>query len=546
MLLLVSLSVTYILYRRVSSYAHPDGSAPKGAIVVTATAPESGLHYDKATLVYRGPLAILQSYGSLHAIGAQHGRLLADDIREIKRSLHENVQQTVDTDGTFGNVLHNIRLRWRWRTLDDGIPGHQLVELAGLVRGAKKSARTIGFEDKVRQTAIFDVGAPAFGTTGAELWTVSRALTLLVPVTSELGNRLLVARSFGLPGVRDGGDAIRQRPLVHITHPDDALAHASLSWPGQIGVISGVNEASLGVFLHFTTTADVRLTREAQPSPLLAKEILENAHTLEEAISILKAANPLGSAIFVLVDGKERSWAIVERSPSHINTRLGQDAEAIVDVMDGAKFKDDPLGDRSRRTRPMLMRRERAKQLLSSTLESPEDVVAILRDNKAVGGAGLPLGHGAAIDDVGSVQSAVFDLSGMVLWVSENSEASGHFRAIDLRHELQKTSGSPAPPPDIDGSGQYQGARLAVRDARELLRQARQASAAGKKKRAQELAASALAKAPGLPEALLVAGRLAQKNNQNLEARALLQRYLEVGADDLRAREQVEAWLGEP
>jgi hypothetical protein len=47
-----------------------------------------------------------------------------------------------------------------------------------------------------------------------------------------------------------------------------------------------------------------------------------------------------------------------------------------------------------------------------------------------------------------------------------------------------------------------------------------------------------------LPEALLVAGQLARADGDDLDARALLQRYLEVGADDLRSLEQINAWIG--
>jgi uncharacterized membrane protein len=67
----------------------------------------------------------------------------------------------------------------------------------------------------------------------------------------------------------------------------------------------------------------------------------------------------------------------------------------------------------------------------------------------------------------------------------------------------------------------------------------------GHMRRARERAAAALTRAPTLPEALLVAGQLARADNDELDARALLQRYLEVGADDLRSLEQIDAWLGQ-
>ena len=543
-LLSVSLTVAYILYRRVSSYAHPDTKTPKGALHVDATAPEAGLKFGAATLRYEGPLGILHTSGTVSEVGAQQGRLLAGQINEVQESLQSNVTSSVSSEGLFGESLQNIRLRWRWRTLDDGIPGHQLVELAALVRGAKKSGVSLGYESMVRQSAVFDVGAPAPESSGAGMWAMSRALTLIAPISSEQGNRLMVTRTLAMPGLEDGGEAIRNRTLLHISRPSDALAHASLGYPGLVGVFSGVNQASLGVFLHNVRSADVRLTREAQPSALVAKEVLEHAQTLEEAIAILRKATILGSAVFVLVDGNTRTWAVVERSPNTTDIRQGEGSTAIVDTFESSKFKEDPMLDRSRRARPMMLRQERAKQRLRRPHADATEVADVLRDQTSSGGSRLSLGHRAAIDDPQSVQSAIFDLSSMVLWVAETGDASGAFRAIDLRHELAGKTDRPAPPPDIEASEESQGARQATREAREFLWRARAARNAGKRGRARELAAAALARSPNLPEALLLAGQLAQDDDDELAGRALLQRFLELGADDLRAKEQVEAWLG--
>ncbi len=545
---LVGALIAYLLYRRVSSYAHPSGSAPKGPIEVTATAAEDGLHFGKARLYYRGHLGILHTEGSAHDIGAQHGRLLAGELATLQSRFQDNVNETVESDGFFASRLHNIRLRWRWRTLDDGIPGHQLVEIAGLVRGAAKSGTNLSYEDQVRQSAILDVGEPATGSSGVAMWTIARALTLLVPIQSELGSRLVVAHSLSLPGVVDGGREVSQHPLLHISHPDDALAYASLGWPGLVGVVSGVNEARIGVFLHFAKTKDVRVNREAQPSTLIAKEILENARTQREAIGILKHANSLGTAIFVIVDGNERTWAIVERTPSAISIRKGSGAEALVDEITGKKLKDDPIADRSRRSRPMAQRRKRAKQLLRKSLSTPEDVVNVLRDRKSPDGSTLVLGHRAALDDLESVQTALFDVGSMVLWVSESSDASGVFHAIDLRHALKPAhSDRAAPPADIPRSPDPNaGERSGIAEARTFLRESRRMRHHGHNDRARELAAMALSRSPKLPEALLLAGELARDSRDELSARALLQRFLELGADDLRAKEQVEAWLGTP
>jgi hypothetical protein len=544
-LLAASALLAYVFYRRVASYDHPSGQAPREELLMDATEPEAGLSYGQARLQYRGPLALLRLAGGVHDLGAQHGRLLTTALDRTRNALQRNVEASVDDSGFLGSALHNIRLRWRWRALDDGIPGQQLVELAGLIRGAHQSGLSLSYEDAVRQSAVLDIGRAAPTSAGAESWTISRALTAVVETNSPTGNHMIAARTVSLPGLYDGGASIRDNPVVFIVHPDGALPFASLAWPGMTGVISGVNVDGLGVFVHNLRSADVRVTRKAQPTPLLAREILESAHSMQEAIQILEHADPLGAAVFVIVDGKDRSWAAVERTPTSFKVRKAPSSRVVVDAFESKELLEDPINDRSLRTRPLQQRRSRARELLHESMSGPADVAAFLRDHSRTGDTNLPIGHRGTIDDPEAIHSALFDVSGMVLWVSDSGDASGRFRAIDLRHELALEGKAPAPPADIAAMSADTSARDAVRRARQLLLLSRRAAHAGHIARARELALHALSLDPQLPEALLVAGQLAHRDHDELAARPLLHRFLELGADDLRAEEQVKAWLGD-
>src|SRR5690606_27885591 len=144
-----------------------------------------------------------------------------------------------------------------------------------------------------------------------------------------------------------------------------------------------------------------------------------NARTLDEAIAILEHASPLGAAAYVIVDGNARTWAVVERSPTAVFTWRKPPAPAIGDVLRGEPFVDDPVNDRALRTRPSVARVERAAELARAGIGEPAAAVALLRDRHAPGGGALPLGHRAAIDDLGVAHAAVFDASALVLWVSD-------------------------------------------------------------------------------------------------------------------------------
>jgi isopenicillin-N N-acyltransferase like protein len=329
-------------------------------------------------------------------------------------------------------------------------------------------------------------------------------------------------------------------------HADDVIPYASVGWPGLVGVVSGINAEGIAVMVHPARTADVRLSGSGQPVALLARDVLENARSLDDAIAVLEHARPLGAAAFVIVDGKTRTFAVVERSPTRVEVRRESGAPAVADILRGEAFADDPDNDRARRTRPSAMRAQRAAALLRG--RPPADAaqaVAVLRDQRGPDDAPLPLGHRGAVEDIAAVHAALFDASGMVLWVSEGPGASGRFRAFDLRHELRGEGARPAPPadlpadPDLD-AGQAHATLAAMAE----LADARRAWAAGDRRRARELVQRALARAPQLPDALRTAGELAQAAGDREAAARYWERYLEAGPDDLGAEQVVRGFVG--
>lgn len=541
--------VAYFIYQRAVAYVHPGGNVPDAPLVMTEDrSPESGtrLTFGGASLSDAGEITVLRLVGDPHTLGASHGRLLGAAVSQVADGFSPTITHTVSRGGFFGRFTYGTRLRWGHRYIDDGIPGHQLLEIAGVLRGAKKSAgRAPGWESFVRQQAALDVGVPAPWSSGNALRAVARSMSFITTLRGTSGDRLLVGRSFSLPGAGDGGDAAAEAMTVSFIKADGVLPYASIGWPGLIGVVSGINSEGIAVMVHPVRTSDVRITRTAQPATLLARDILENARTLDDAIGVLNAANVLGSALFVIVDGNARQWAVVERSPESISIDRNPSPTAVTDILQAEAFDEDAENDRAKRTRPSAMRGARIKRLLKSEPPStPDEAAALLRDTRSNSGAPLPAGHRGAVDDPSAVHTALFDASGMVLWVADSRGAGGRFRAFDLRYELRGEGTRPAPPADLPAAAEYDPARAAaVNAARGDLRAARRAWSSGKKRRARELVQRALAHAPNLPEALKLAGDLARKSKEIDEAMQYYQRYLDVGPDDMGAKQEVEALI---
>ncbi len=539
LIVLGAMIVAYFIYRRSVSYDMPGGTPPRDPVVVEQVDPSQPprLVYGEASLSWNGPIAILRASGDPHTIGAAQGRLLGARVAQAARQFQPAIDESV-APGWW----HAMRVAWRHRFVDDGVPDHQKRAIAGVVRGAGQAGAGVSYESLLRQQAALDVGAPAPWTAEVGLRQLSRSLTVVMPQPTP--NRVWVGRSFSLPGIGDGGDSLGA-PVVSFVKPAGKKAWASVGWPSLVGVVTGINQDGLVVMVHPGQAADVQPTRTARPAPLLARDLLERAGSLDEAVKLIQDTPTLGAAAFTLIDGKTGHWAVIERSPKHSALRRDPTIAAVGDVLAGGVFTDDPKNDRAARISPAPARITRAARLAKTPPADVAAALAVLRDDKSADEAPLPSGHRAAIDDPSAVHVVLIDPGAMVLYVSETGVAGGRMRAFDLRYELVGEGLRPAPPADLPADDVVELDRgLAVRAARAELREARRALRGGSSGRAAEHVARALTLSPQLPEALELAGRLHRKKNEIDEARAIWQRWLDGGPDDPGAEQEIRAVLG--
>lgn len=540
-----ALIVAWFIYRRSVSYDMPGGTPPREPVAMAQPEPGSPprLRYGEASLAWAGPIAVLRASGDPHTIGAAQGRLLAAQVGASAASFRSAIDESVDRSGLTGGLTHDMRVAWRHRFVDDGIPDPFKRAIAGVVRGAAGGGVEIGFEGLLRQQAAIDVGAPAPWTAETGLRQLTRALTVVVPQPTP--GRVWVGRSFSLPGLSDGGDAAAAAPVVSFVRPAGRKAWAGVGWASLVGVVTGVNQDGLVVTVQPGQAADVRATRTARPAALLARDILERAENLDEAIKMIVDTPTLGATGFALIDGKTGRWAVVERSPLHSAIRRDPGEAAVGDILAAGVFTDDPRNDRASRISPAPSRQSRASRLARSAPADVAGALALLRDDRGPDDAPLPPGHRGAVDDPSAVHVVVIDPAAMVLYVSETGAASGRMRAFDLRHELGGEGLRASPPPDLPADAELELEReRAVRAARAEIRQARRALRDRSPGRAAEHAARALARSGTLPEALELAGRIARRRGEDELARATWRRWIDGGPDDPGAEQEIRAVLG--
>jgi hypothetical protein len=537
----VAVVVAWFIYRRSVAYDVPGGEV-RGALTAVQAAPGAApaLTYGDASLVWIGGVAVLRSSGEAHALGAAHGRLLAPWLRAMAAATLPSIEGTVSDDGLLGGPTHGIRLAWRWRFIDDGLADPDVRMVAGLVRGAAASGVALDFDDLLRGQAVLDVGAPSPRSGEAEQHVIAHSLTL-VGAQAQTPARLWIGRTVALPGLDDGGDAAI--PVVTITRPEGRLAWAGIGWPGLLGAVTGINAEGIAVLVDPARTSDVRVTRTARPVALLARTVLEQARTLDEAVKLIEATPTLGSAVLVVLDGTSGKWVQIERTPSKAIVERAPKSPALGDVLTTNALASDPENDRARRMLPTQGRVERAARLLKAPLADVAAMAAILRDQRAVDDAPRPPGHRGVIDDGRAVQAVILDPAALALWVAD-PRAAGRMRAFDLRHELRGEGDRAAPAADIPADPGVELERAAaMAAARADLRDARGALRAGDLARAAEASARARTRAPTLPEALELDGIIAQARGDQARAHAAFQAWIDGAPDDPHGEERARAVL---
>jgi len=536
----VTIVVTWFIYRRSVAYEMP-GSEVHGAISQMQAGPGAppALVYGTSSLAWTGGIPVLRVVGDAHAIGAAHGRLLAPWLAATVRAAAPSIQGTVGTGGWLGGSTHGMRLAWRWRFMDDGLLDPDRRMVAGMTRGADASGIPLAFEELMRGQAVLDVGEPSPRTAEADDHSLARSLTIVARPAAAPG-RLWIGRAFALPGLDDGGDSAI--PVVTIAHPEGRISWASVGWPGALGVVTGVNAQGIAVMVNPVRTADVRVTRTARPVAHLARGVLEQARTLDEAVKLIEATPTLGAAVIALADGAG-TWLIVERTPSKAIVERSPRAPALGDVLTTNALAGDPENDRARRMLTTTSRTERAGKLVRAPLADVGAMAGVLRDQRTPDDAVRPPGHRGVIDDGRAVHVAILDPATLELWVAD-PRAGGRMRGFDLRYELRREGARAAPPPDIAADPTLDPDRAAVlASARADLRAARAALRAGDRDRADEACARARARAPQLPEALELEAFIAQARGDQARARAAFQAWLDGGADDPKGEERARAAL---
>jgi predicted choloylglycine hydrolase len=246
--------------------------------------------------------------------------------------------------------------------------------------------------------------------------------------------QLLLARNLDFSPSED----FNKLKVLYFIKPSRGYRFVSYSWPGFIGVISGMNEHGLCVVLHATKS-------KVQPSigtpvSIIAREILQDAANISEARAILKKRKSFVSELFLVCSKQDKSAVVFEKDLHAVNEyQMENDLLICTNHLLSEASKNLPENIEWQNTISSAYRTKRLKELIGKYPNiSTVDSVKILRDVRGLNDENIGLQNENAINQLAAHHGIIFEPEKGKFWVSANPYMMGEFVAYDFDESFKK------------------------------------------------------------------------------------------------------------
>lgn len=316
------------------------------------------------------------------------------------------------------------------RNLHKNIDQEFLEEIYGMSHFSSKEFEYIApnYQRVLNYHAAHDIGHALqnFGLVGCSSFVVNHS-------KSADGN-LLLARNLDF----SPSEGFNKRKVLYFINPSDGYKFISYSWPGFIGVVSGMNEHGLCVVLHAAKSKPTLKT--GTPVSILAREILQYSKTLEDARQILSKKDTFVSELFLIVAPVDNSAIVFEKTPQSLTEFKMQKDELICTNHYLSDEKSKSLDNIEWKTQISSDYREkRLKELLNQKSKIDVEYAAeILRDVNGLGNADIGLQNENAINQLAAHHGIIFKPKTKEFWISTTHYTLGAMLSYQLDDVFEK------------------------------------------------------------------------------------------------------------
>jgi predicted choloylglycine hydrolase len=361
--------------------------------------------------------------GGPFELGVVNGKLTKELVVKQEDYFNEQIRRMIPSKF----YLHFLKyfIGWFNRDLAKNITQEYKEEIYGISESASDKYDYIGsnYQRILNYHAAHDighalqnlalVGCTSFGTWGSR---------------SE-DSLLIIGRNFDFYA----GDKFAENKIVAFFNPARGYRFMTVTWAGFIGAVSGMNIKGLTVTINAAKSSIPY--GSATPVSLVAREILQYAGNIEEALAIAKKRKMFVSESFLVGSASDNKAVLIEKTPDSLDV-YDPDSNFIVCAN---HFQGKTLGPSKANIEQMnesasAYRFNRMTELLNAGgRNTVQKTISILRNRKGLHDENIGLGNEKAINQLIAHHSIVFEPGKLLVWVSTSPWQLGKFVAYDLK-----------------------------------------------------------------------------------------------------------------
>ncbi|MDP9041776.1 MAG: C45 family peptidase, partial [Bacteroidota bacterium] len=354
--------------------------------------------------------------------GVVNGKLTKELIQLQEYYFNNQINKLVPSK--FYRHFLKYMIGWFNRDLDKYVSEEDKEEIYGISLSASDKYQFIGnnYQRILNYHAAHDighalqnvalVGCTSFGTWGS----------------ASVDSTMIIARNFDFYV----GDHFSENKIVTFENPANGFKFMYVTWGGFIGVVSGMNEKGLTVTIN-AAKSEIP-TGSATPVSLVAREILQYAENIGEAMTIAKKRKMFVSESFLIGSAEDRKAVIIEKTPDSIGLYdPGRNEIICANHFQSKELADLQSNHVQMRQSASDYRYHRVEELLTAAKKNTvSKTVQILRDRAGLENTDIGMGNEKAVNQMIAHHSVIFEPQKRRVWVSTGPWQLGEFVCYDL------------------------------------------------------------------------------------------------------------------
>jgi isopenicillin-N N-acyltransferase-like protein len=355
-------------------------------------------------------------------LGVVNGKLSKELV--VRQEDHFNEQINKMIPSKF--YLHFLKyfIGWFNRHLDKNVTEEYKEEIYGISESASDSYQYIGsnYQRILNYHAAHDIGhalqsMALVGCTSFGTWN-----------TKSADSTMIIGRNFDFYV----GDKFAEDKIVAFFNPAQGHKFMTVTWGGFIGAVSGMNDKGLTVTINAAKTNIP--SGSATPVSLVAREVLQYAENIQQALEITRKRKMFVSESFLVGSAEDNKAVIIEKTPETLDVYdPHQDMIICANHFQSSGLVQSKENVQQVAESASMYRYQRLAELLKTNGQNTvQKTVDILRNRRGLHNEDIGMGNEKAINQLIAHHSIVFEPKKLLVWVSTSPWQLGKFVAYDL------------------------------------------------------------------------------------------------------------------